>query len=72
MLAFSKYPIGAATVIDGNDGGYWEYLAQNQSAELLAIYEGQHGASPFGGGLRNWLKTAPSFNLDRIHTPSGS
>jgi dipeptidyl aminopeptidase/acylaminoacyl peptidase len=69
-LAFSKYPIAAAVVADGMDGGYWQYLAEgNVQPAGGSIYEKQVGAPPFGGGLKAWLKNAASFNLDRIHTP---
>jgi dipeptidyl aminopeptidase/acylaminoacyl peptidase len=69
-LAFSKYPIAAAVVADGMDGGYWQYLAEgNVRPAGGSIYEKQVGAPPFGRGLKAWLKNAASFNLDRIHTP---
>ncbi len=69
-LAFSKYPIAAAVVADGMDGGYWEYIAEsNLEGGPAYVYDGQNGAPPFGRGLHNWLENAPSFNLDRVHTP---
>jgi dipeptidyl aminopeptidase/acylaminoacyl peptidase len=70
MLAFSKYPIAAAAVIEGSDSGYFEYITElNQSEVIRDIYEGQNGTPPFGEGLQKWLKAAPGFNLDKIHTP---
>jgi dipeptidyl aminopeptidase/acylaminoacyl peptidase len=67
-LTFSKYAIAAAVVVAGNEGGYLEYLA-GFSARAGGDYEGQNGAAPYGEGLQSWLKNAPGFNLDKIHTP---
>lgn len=64
-LAFSKYPVAAAVLADAMDGGYWTYIFDNRRN----LYEEQNGAAPFGKGLQNWLKNAPSFNLDKTHTP---
>jgi hypothetical protein len=68
MLAFSKYPIAAAAVVAGNEGGYLEYLA-GFSARAGGDYEGQNGSPPYGEGLQMWLRNAPGFNLDKIRTP---
>ena len=66
-LAFCNYPVTAAVVVDGMDGGYWQYLAEGAFAGNT--FEAQNGAAPFGRGLHAWLDHAPSFNLDRVHTP---
>jgi hypothetical protein len=69
-LAFSKYPIAAAIVADGMDGGYWQYVVGlNQPAFISQLFEAQNGTAPFGPGRQSWLEKVPSFNLDRVYTP---
>ena len=69
-LAFSRYPIAAAVIADGMDGGYWQYIAEvNVHPGARNIYETQNGAAPFGGGLLEWIKNVASFNLEKVHTP---
>src|SRR6266576_3171649 len=58
----------AATIADGFDGSYLQYLysAGDPAAHLL---EHIYGAQPFGPGLRAWVDRAPGFNLDKLETP---
>ena len=58
----------AATIADGFDGGYLQYLYSigDPAANLL---EQIYGASPFGAGLRIWMDQAPGFNLYKIEAP---
>lgn len=66
-LTISKLRFAAASVTDGVDFGYWQYLesidlgAQDANAVI--------GAQPFGPGLRLWLKRSPEFNMQTVHTP---
>jgi dipeptidyl aminopeptidase/acylaminoacyl peptidase len=70
MLVFSRYPIAAAVIADGMDGGYMQYLAgANVMRGGPSSYEGIYGGPPYGQGLYSWFKNAPSFNLDKVHTP---
>lgn len=72
MLTHSKYRLGAATVADGWDSGYFQYmvyaldfqepLGDDDSSKL-------NGAAPFGEGLLVWLNRSPGFLLDKVHTP---
>jgi dipeptidyl aminopeptidase/acylaminoacyl peptidase len=65
-LTHSKYKFSAATLADGIDGGYFQYVAfypVPQDAEFL------NGGPPFGDGLSLWLKNAPTFSLNRVNTP---
>lgn len=61
----------AASVTDGVDYGYWQYLesldvGQNEvSNEANAVI----GAKPFGVGLRLWMERSPEFNMQEVHTP---
>jgi dipeptidyl aminopeptidase/acylaminoacyl peptidase len=58
----------AATIADGMDASYMQYLlfSVGRSAdEEPQIY----GGKPFGEGLKKWTENAPGFHLDRIQTP---
>lgn len=70
MLTHSKYPVAAAAVADGIDGGYFQYIAfASGSPYLDSIRENTIGTPPFGAGLKVWLKRSPGFLLDRVNTP---
>jgi dipeptidyl aminopeptidase/acylaminoacyl peptidase len=65
-LTHSQYKFSAATLADGIDAGYFQYVAfypGSQDSEFL------NGGRPFGDGLSLWLKNAPAFNLDKVNTP---
>jgi hypothetical protein len=66
MLAHSAYPIAAASVADGVDGGYFQYIETGGS--VADESDQLFGASPFGVGLPVWMKTSPGFLLDRVST----
>ncbi len=70
-LTHSKYRFAAASVSDGVDGGYLQYLLSANSSlpGLAAYYEGIYGALPFGSGLKVWMAHSPGFNLDGVRTP---
>jgi hypothetical protein len=68
-LTHSQYHFAAATVIDGVDGGYFQYIAFGNTATSSLYYDQWNGGSPFGRGLGAWLKNAPGFNLDKVHAP---
>jgi dipeptidyl aminopeptidase/acylaminoacyl peptidase len=65
-LTHSNYPFTAALLVDGIDCGYFGYIAfgGNPDADDL-----NGGGPPFGKNLAEWLKEAPGFNLDKVHTP---
>lgn len=70
-LTTSRLRFAAASVTDGVDEGYWQYLV------TAGAYQGslQHdadaviGAKPFGPGLPLWLKRSPEFNMEKVDTP---
>src|SRR2546430_14477456 len=70
-LTASSTPFKAALVTDGWMMTYLEYIftidAQYNAGprQLDTVI----GASPFGEGLRQWLKRSPGFNLDKITAP---
>jgi dipeptidyl aminopeptidase/acylaminoacyl peptidase len=63
-LTHSKYRFAAASLVDGMDAGYLQYLAfgVGDNVEL-------NGGQPFGDGLQSWLKNSPSFQLGHVRTP---
>jgi len=65
-LTHSKYHFAAASVAEGEDGGYLQFITANNwyvNSDLL------EGGDPFGSNLAKWLELAPGFNLDKVHTP---
>jgi dipeptidyl aminopeptidase/acylaminoacyl peptidase len=68
-LTHSKYHIAAASVEDGVDGGYFQYLALLPNSDVSKDFEGMIGAAPFGEGLRAWIERSPGFSIDRVKTP---
>jgi dipeptidyl aminopeptidase/acylaminoacyl peptidase len=71
MLTHSKYRLAAATVADGIDGGYFQYIGgANEPLDAGTAYaEKVSGAQPFGEGLLVWLERSPGFLLQKVHTP---
>jgi dipeptidyl aminopeptidase/acylaminoacyl peptidase len=69
-LTHSKYSFSAATLVDGIDGGYFQYFAFSNSVPELSKEIGQlNGGPPFGENLTSWLKSSAGFNLDKMNTP---
>jgi hypothetical protein len=64
-LTHSEYRFGAATLVDGFDGGYLQYLV-SRTGDFQYIYEEPY---PFGKGLAIWTKNSPGFSLDRVSAP---
>lgn len=65
-LTHSSYHFAAATLADGFDGGYLQYL-NDPYTEKDSVFV--NGGPPFGANFSNWLEHSPSFRLDRIHLP---
>jgi dipeptidyl aminopeptidase/acylaminoacyl peptidase len=59
----------AATIADGADESYLQYLRNTLSSSQKSEQEAIYGTTPFGEGLKAWLKSAPGFNLDKVRTP---
>jgi dipeptidyl aminopeptidase/acylaminoacyl peptidase len=69
-LTHSRRHFVAASVTDGVDDGYFQYLIfANVSPVLLEYSEWANGGPPFGGGLKSWRERASGFNLDKVSTP---
>jgi dipeptidyl aminopeptidase/acylaminoacyl peptidase len=63
-LTHSKYRFRAATLADGFDGGYLNYLLWR-----IADSEGVNGGEPIGAGLKSWLDDSPGFRIDKVSAP---
>lgn len=69
-LTHSKYHFSAATLVDGIDGGYFQYFAfSNSVPEFSREIDQLNGGPPFGDNLTSWLTSSAGFNLDKINTP---
>jgi hypothetical protein len=70
-LTSSALRFAAASVTDGLDMGYVQYLETVDSDEDLIghFFDADIGAKPFGAGLGFWLKHSPEFNMQRVHAP---
>lgn len=64
-LTHSRYHFAAASVADGFDGGYMNYMLWRYATD----YELVNGGAPRGRTLDAWIKDSPGFNLDRVTTP---
>lgn len=69
-LVRSKIHFAAASIADGVDAGYFQYLAfSNAVPDWAKFLEGDIGARPFGAGLKEWFERSPGFKADEIKTP---
>lgn len=65
-LAFNKYTFAAASISDGVDFGYLQYMMYDTSIEA----DEKNGGKPLDeAGLESWRERSPEFNLDKIETP---
>lgn len=64
---YARYPFTAAIVGDNIDCGYFQRIMFAESARNSN--DACVGVPPIGPGLQAWLKEAPGFNTDKIHTP---
>jgi dipeptidyl aminopeptidase/acylaminoacyl peptidase len=69
-LTHSDYHFSAASVMDSNDGGYFQYLVLSNASPGWAEYsEGINGGSPYGEGLKKWMEHSLGFSIDKVRTP---
>jgi hypothetical protein len=48
------------------DFGWWWWLMSGTPQFVESTY----GSAPFGSGMGNWLEMSPSFNLERVESPT--
>jgi dipeptidyl aminopeptidase/acylaminoacyl peptidase len=65
-LTHSSYHFAAATLADGFEGSYLQYLADPYSEKDEVMV---NGGPPFGATLAKWVDHSPSFRIDRVHSP---
>lgn len=65
-LTHSTYHFAAATLVDGLDGGYLQYLNDPHTEKDGALV---NGGAPFGSGFARWLEHSPSFSVDKVTSP---
>jgi dipeptidyl aminopeptidase/acylaminoacyl peptidase len=63
-LTHSTYRFRAATMADGFEGGYLNYLLWR-----IVDSEGVNGGEPVGTGLKSWLENSPGFRIDAVSAP---
>ena len=74
-LTSGSFHYAAASINDGTDEGYLQYILGSDSAQRTggdkdgADEESVIGARPFGEGLKQWFKKSPTFNMDKVSTP---
>ncbi len=71
FLTHSRYPIAAATVTDGVDMSYMQYVVFMMGAPVgvRGGFEKMNGGPPLGASLKTWMALAPGFTLDHIAAP---
>ncbi len=65
-LTRSEYRFVAAAVSEGEDGGYLQYITNNN---FFVDSDSLYGGPPFGDALKKWMSISPGFNVDRVNTP---
>jgi dipeptidyl aminopeptidase/acylaminoacyl peptidase len=70
-LTKGKTKYRAASICDGMQGGYMEYMLSVDVAnnEAKNEFDSLIGSSPFGEGLQKWMQRSPNFNLEKISAP---
>jgi dipeptidyl aminopeptidase/acylaminoacyl peptidase len=70
-LTTSTLRFKAASITDGFNEGYWQYIMQVDNGDNGFAHEEDVmvGAAPFGAGLVQWLKRSPEFNMDKVQAP---
>ena len=71
-LTTSKLHFAAASITDGVNEGYLQYLLNidiDGNDSVARDTDTIIGASPFGQGLQQWLERSPEFHMDNVTTP---
>jgi len=71
-LVTSRLHFAAATISDGDTGGYLNFLTTVgdwAGDQVLNLDVARIGAPPVGDGLETWIKKSAVFNMDKMSTP---
>lgn len=66
-LAHDPRLFAAASVAEGDDGSYLQYITGQAGYSVYA--PSLYGGGPFGRNLGSWVRLSPGFNLDRVQAP---
>lgn len=67
-LTHSEILYAAATDTDNITYSLGDYFLYHEKSAIQA-FDSMYGGPPYGDTFKNWLKYAPGFNIDKIHTP---
>ncbi len=67
-LSHSRYRFTAASVTDGFDAGYFQYVLFS-NLDPSDDFEKLNGGHPWGDGLKSWSEQSPGFNAYKVKTP---
>lgn len=60
----------AATLADGVDVGYMQYMIFGEgNLGLAGEFEKINGGPPFGDGMKRWIEQTVTFHLDKVQIP---
>jgi dipeptidyl aminopeptidase/acylaminoacyl peptidase len=69
-LTHAKFHFAAASVADGVDEGYFQFITfANRTPDVAVEARKLIGATPFGPGLQVWMTNSPGFLMDKVDTP---
>lgn len=69
-LTHAPRMFAAASLSDGIDAGYFQYIAlSNALPPVPEEAEQLNGGQPWGRGLEAWVQRSPGFNTDQVDTP---
>jgi hypothetical protein len=69
-LTHSTYRFEAASITDGFDAGYLQYiLALPSNPGFTRDVERIDGGPPFGDSLGSWMQRSPGFMVNKVRTP---
>lgn len=69
--ALTKEPslFAVATLADGIDNSYMQYMTSPDMGTASKEYEDLHGGRPFGTNLAHWMEASPTSHLDQVGVP---
>jgi Prolyl oligopeptidase family len=70
LYALTHHPdmFAAATITDGNNMSYSQYIFDETGGSFQKASEGTNGGVPWGHFM-NWVLRSPDFNLEKVETP---
>jgi dipeptidyl aminopeptidase/acylaminoacyl peptidase len=66
-LTTSSIHFRAASITDGVNMGYLEYLVEDKTQTTGSVKV--VGSAPFGDGIEKWIERSPEFNLHKVRAP---